>query len=52
MAFGAVPAMNVTVSDASGKAAFKGMTNANGVFGTAKLAPGSYTVSLPRRARR
>ena len=46
MAFGATPAMNVTVSDASGKAAFKGMTNVNGVFGTAKLAPGNYTVQL------
>ena len=46
MAFGAVPAMNVTVSDASGKAAFKGTTNANGVFATAKLTPGNYTVQL------
>jgi hypothetical protein len=46
MAFGAVPAMNVTVSDTSGKAAFRGMTNANGVFATAKLTPGNYTVQL------
>ena len=46
MAFGATPAMNVTVSDGSGKAAFKGMTNANGVFGTAKLTPGNYTVQI------
>lgn len=46
MAFGATPAMNVTVSDASGKAAFKGRTNANGVFATAKLTPGNYTVQL------
>ena len=45
MAFGAVPAMNVTVSDASGKAAFKGMTD-KGVFATAKLEPGNYTVQL------
>ena len=46
MAFGAVPAINVTVSDAGGKAAFKGMTNANGVFATSKLTPGNYTVQL------
>ncbi len=46
MAFGAIPAINVTVSDAGGKAAFKGTTNANGVFATAKLTPGNYTVQL------
>lgn len=44
--YGAVPPVNVTVSDAGGKAAFKGMTNANGVFATAKLTPGNYTVQL------
>ena len=44
--YAAVPAMNVTVSDASGKAAFKGTTNANGVFATAKLTPGNYTVQV------
>lgn len=46
MAFGATPAINVTVSDAGGKAAFKGVTNANGVFATSKLTPGNYTVQL------
>lgn len=44
--YGATPALNVTVSDAGGKAAFKGMTNANGVFATAKLTPGNYTVQF------
>ncbi len=44
--YGAVPPVNVTVSDAGGKAAFKGTTNANGVFATAKLTPGNYTVQL------
>jgi hypothetical protein len=44
--YGATPAINVTVSDAGGKAAFKGVTNANGVFATAKLTPGNYTVQL------
>ncbi len=46
MAYGAVPAMNVTVSDASGKAAFKGTTNGNGTFATANLSPGKYVVQF------
>ena len=46
MAYGAVPAMNVTVSDASGKAAFKGTTNAKGAFATANLKPGNYVVQF------
>ncbi len=44
--YGAVPPVNVTVSDSGGKAAFKGMTNAKGVFATAKLVPGNYTVQF------
>lgn len=46
MAYGAVPSLNVTVSDASGKAAFKGTTNSAGTFATAKLKPGNYTVQF------
>jgi hypothetical protein len=46
MAYGAVPPLNVTVSDAGGKAAFKGTTNAKGVFTTAKLTPGNYVVQF------
>jgi hypothetical protein len=46
MAYGVVPAINVIVSDASGKAAFKGATNASGVFATTKLQPGNYVVQL------
>jgi hypothetical protein len=46
MAYGAIPALNVTVSDASGKAAFKGTTNAKGTFATAKLQPGNYAVQF------
>jgi hypothetical protein len=46
MAYGAGPSLNVTVSDASGKAAFKGTTNAKGTFATAKLKPGNYTVQF------
>jgi hypothetical protein len=46
MAYGGVPALNVTVSDATGKAAYKGATNSGGTFATAKLTPGKYTVQL------
>lgn len=46
MAYGAVPPINVTVSDAGGKAAFKGSTNAKGTFETAKLKPGNYVVQF------
>lgn len=46
LAYGAVPALNVTVSDSGGKAAFKGATNAKGSFATAKLKPGNYIVQF------
>jgi hypothetical protein len=46
LAYGAVPALNVTVSDASGKTAFKGTTSAKGTFSTAKLKPGNYSVQF------
>jgi hypothetical protein len=46
MAYGAVPAVNVTVSDASGKAAFKGATDAKGAFATPNLKPGNYVVQF------
>lgn len=42
----AVPPMNVTVSDSSGNAAYKGTTNASGTFATTKLKPGNYVVQL------
>jgi len=41
-----VPPMNVTVSDSSGKAAFKGVTKDDGLFSTAKLQPGKYVVQF------
>jgi hypothetical protein len=46
LAYGAVPAMNVTVSDAGGKPAFKGTTDTKGTFATAKLKPGNYVVQF------
>ncbi len=45
-AFAASPALNVTVSDASGKLAYKGKTMANGTFATNPLPPGQYTVQF------
>jgi hypothetical protein len=44
--YGAVPALSVTVSDASGKAAFRGATNSSGTFATANLKPGNYVVQF------
>jgi len=41
-----IPSMNVTVSDASGKLAFKGATKSDGGFATEKLQPGKYVVQL------
>jgi hypothetical protein len=41
-----VPSMDVTVSDSTGKAAFKGATKADGGFATNKLQPGNYVVQF------
>ena len=49
-ASGGVPSMNVIVSDASGKVAFKGATNANASFATANLAPGNYVVQFQSKS--
>ena len=38
--------MHVTVSDAGGKAAFKGVTKTDGTFATANLTPGNYVVQF------
>lgn len=45
-AFGGIAPINVTVSDASGKLAFKGATKNDGGFATEKLQPGNYVVQL------
>jgi hypothetical protein len=42
----AAPAVDVTVSDASGKLVYKGKTNAKGTFATGKLQPGNYVVQF------
>ena len=41
-----VAPMDVTVSDPGGKVAFRGKTDAAGVFATPNLAPGNYTVQF------
>jgi len=46
MAAGAVPPMNVSVSDASGKAAYKGAVDGKGAFATGALKPGNYVVQF------
>jgi hypothetical protein len=46
IAYGAVPPLNVTVSDVSGKLIFKGKTDAQGSFATDKIKPGMYDVQF------
>ena len=46
LAFGALPQLNVIVSDASGKAAYKGTTDPRGTFATGTLQPGNYVVQF------
>ena len=46
MAYGAVPPLNVTVSDASGKVVFRGKTDTQGTFTTEKVKPGIYDVQF------
>ncbi|HKP02282.1 MAG TPA: hypothetical protein VJU77_02880 [Chthoniobacterales bacterium] len=41
-----LPAINVAVSDASGKTTFQGRTNAAGLFITGRLGPGKYVVQF------
>lgn len=45
-AYAAVPSLNVTVADSSGKTAFKGATDGKGLFATGALKPGAYTVQF------
>lgn len=41
-----IPLIDVTVSDANSKLAFKGATKANGTFATGDLRPGQYVVQF------
>jgi len=46
MAYAAVPSVKVSVADSSGKTAFKGATDARGIFSSPKLQPGNYVVQF------
>jgi hypothetical protein len=48
-AYAAAPQMSVIISDSSGRAAYKGTTDASGVFMTASLRPGNYVVQFKSR---
>jgi hypothetical protein len=46
LACGALPKVNVTVADSSGKQTYKGATDAKGSFATSALKPGNYVVQF------
>src|SRR6476646_10298054 len=46
VAISAVPTLNVTVLDSSGKTAFKGATDSRGIFASPKMGPGNYSVQF------
>jgi hypothetical protein len=46
-----MPAMEVTVTNAAGKVAYKGTTSANGTFATGNLEPGNYVVEFDSKAK-
>ncbi|MGI8821615.1 MAG: carboxypeptidase-like regulatory domain-containing protein [Chthoniobacterales bacterium] len=48
-AYGDIPAVDVTVFNASGNVAFKGRTNADATFATGNLDPGNYVVQFNAR---
>lgn len=50
VASAAVPAVNVSIADSSGKNAFKGTTDTRGVFASPKLSPGNYAVKFTSSA--
>lgn len=48
--YAALPPINVTVSDSSGKLAYKGATDSKGVFASPKLSPGNYAVQFTSKS--
>jgi len=50
VASAAVPLINVTVTDSSGKAAYRGTTDGEGTFTTGKLQPGGYVVQFKSKS--
>lgn len=51
VAVAATPSLQVTVSDPSGKVAYRGKTSSAGTFATGKLAPGDYVVQFSGTAQ-
>lgn len=43
---GGVPNVDVTISDAAGRLAYRGKTDSNGVFASSKVGPGNYVVQF------
>lgn len=50
MAYGAIPALNVTVFDGNSKVAFKSALSSSGVFSTGNLPAGDYVVQFSSRS--
>ena len=50
VASAAVPTLNVTVADSSGKTAYKGATDSRGIFVSPKMPPGSYAVQFSSKS--
>ena len=50
MASAAVPTLNVTVTDSSGKATYKGATDSRGIFASPKMQPGNYAVQFSSKS--
>jgi hypothetical protein len=46
VAFADVPSLKIVVADSTGKLAYRGATNASGLFATPKLPPGNYAVQF------
>src|SRR5436190_2467612 len=50
MASAAVPTLNVTVADSSGKTTYKGATDSRGIFASPKMEPGNYAVQFTSKS--
>jgi hypothetical protein len=50
VASAAVPTLNVTVADSSGKTTYKGATDSRGIFASPKMQPGNYSVQFSSKS--
>ena len=46
----AVPSLNVSVADSSGKTTYKGATDSRGIFASPKMQPGNYAVQFSSKS--